>query len=127
MFKRYAAVLVVLLGIAILAPAVSAQTPKLVTGKIKSLTVSNPEHTRGLTRSEKRYPINLYLESHPEFLLGLAFDNRNELHVIDHEMFLLLKMALEKDLPVIIRWRSDISHTGPYPSFARIVSVQLGR
>ena len=31
MFKRYAVVLVILLGISILAPAVSAQTPKLVT------------------------------------------------------------------------------------------------
>ena len=128
MFKRCAMLLIVVMGVSILAPVVSAQTPKLVTGRIKSFTVTNPEFQRGLTRTERRYPINLYLDSHPEFLLGLAFDDkRGGMALVDHEIFLLLKLAFENDVPVIIRWRSDISHTGQYPPFARIVSVQLQR
>jgi hypothetical protein len=127
MFKRCAILLVVVMGITILAPAVSAQTPKLVTGRIKALTVTNPEYQRGLTRQERRYPINLYLDSHPNFLLGLAFDEKRGMGLVDHEIYLLLKLAFENDLPVVIRWRSDVSHTGQYPDFARIVSAQLQR
>ena len=119
--------LTAVLGIGLLAPAVTAQTPKLVSGKIRILTITNPEYTRGLTRAEKQYAVNLYLDSQPDFLLGLDFSGKRDINLIDHEMYLLLKMAFEQDLPVVIRWRSDISHTGPYPPFARIVSVQLQR
>ena len=127
MFKRCALLLVFVLGMSILAPAVSAQTPKLVTGRIKTLTITNPDYMRGLTREERRYPINLYLDAHPDFLLGLAFDERQGLSLLDHQMYLLLKFAYEHDFPVVIRWRSDVSYTGQYPAFARIVSVQLQR
>ena len=128
MLKRYAPLLIAVLAVGLLAPAGSAQTPKLVTGRIKALTITNPEFMRGLTRAERRYPINLYLESHPDFLLGMELDDkRGESSLVDHEMYLLLKLAFDKDIPVVIRWRSDISHTGPYPPFARIVSVQLQR